>query len=189
MWDFVTRLTQNQAQHWRLTNRVSTCSVCLWWRYQMEAFSTLLVLCAGNSPVTGDFPSQSPVMWSFGVFFDLSQNKRLSKQSKRRWSETLSRSFCHHCNAEQLNVGFCSWCSSQWIHVFFYSTVQCHYNAVNFLPNSHCKETPHSSAVRASYRVYFFSSNFDLSSVFVIGKLYGISCHDRSRFNDTWLYS
>ena len=29
-----------------------------WWRHQMETFSALLALCAGNSPVTGEFPSQ-----------------------------------------------------------------------------------------------------------------------------------
>ena len=42
-----------------------------WWRHQMETFSALLALCAGNSPVTGEFPSQRPVMWSFNMFFDL----------------------------------------------------------------------------------------------------------------------
>ena len=31
-----------------------------WWR-QMETSSALLTLCAGNSPVTGEFPSQRPV--------------------------------------------------------------------------------------------------------------------------------
>ena len=41
-----------------------------WWRHQMKIFSGLLVLCAGNSPVTGDFPSQRPVTRSFDVFFD-----------------------------------------------------------------------------------------------------------------------
>ena len=30
-------------------------------RHQMETFSVLLVLCAGNSPSTGEFPSQRPV--------------------------------------------------------------------------------------------------------------------------------
>ena len=49
-----------------------------WWRHQMETFSALLALCAGNSPVTGEFPSQRPVTWSFDVFFDLHLNKRLS---------------------------------------------------------------------------------------------------------------
>ena len=36
----------------------------------METFSTLLILCAGNSPVTGEFPAQRPVTRSFDVFFD-----------------------------------------------------------------------------------------------------------------------
>ena len=59
----------------------STSHDISWWRHHMEAFSALLVLCAGNSPVTGEFPAQRPVTRSFGVFFDLHQNKRLSKQS------------------------------------------------------------------------------------------------------------
>ena len=50
-----------------------------WWRHQMETFSALLAICAGNSPVTGEFPAQRPVMQSFDVFFDLHLNKRLSK--------------------------------------------------------------------------------------------------------------
>ena len=50
-----------------------------WWRHQMENFSTLLALCAGNSPVNGEFPTQRPVTRSFDVFFDLRLNKRLSK--------------------------------------------------------------------------------------------------------------
>ena len=37
----------------------------------METFSALLALCAGNSPVTGEFPAQMPVTRSFHVFFDL----------------------------------------------------------------------------------------------------------------------
>ena len=42
-----------------------------WWRHQLETFSALLAICAGNSPVTGEFPAQRPVTRSFGVFFDL----------------------------------------------------------------------------------------------------------------------
>ena len=34
----------------------------------MEAFSALLAIWAGNSPVTGEFPTQRPVTWSFDVF-------------------------------------------------------------------------------------------------------------------------
>ena len=46
-------------------------------------------LCAGNSPVTGEFPAQWPVTRSYDVFFDLRLNKRLSKQSWGWWFETL----------------------------------------------------------------------------------------------------
>ena len=46
----------------------------------METFSALLAICEGNSPLPGEFPSQSPVTHSFGVFFDLRLNKRLRKQ-------------------------------------------------------------------------------------------------------------
>ena len=39
-----------------------------WWRHQMDTFSVLLALCVGNSPVTGEFPSQRPVTQSSDVF-------------------------------------------------------------------------------------------------------------------------
>ena len=41
----------------------------------METFSALLALCAGNSPVTGEFLAQKPVTRSFEIFFDLRRNK------------------------------------------------------------------------------------------------------------------
>ena len=44
-----------------------------WWRHQMETFSALLAICAGNSPITGEFPPQRQVTRSFDVFFDLSE--------------------------------------------------------------------------------------------------------------------
>ena len=88
------------------------CSLCIdsdrnirsWWRHQMETFSALSALCAGNSPVTGEFPSQRAVTRSFGVFFDLRLNKRLSKQSKRWLFETPSYSFWLYCNAQMAGV-------------------------------------------------------------------------------------
>ena len=49
----------------------------------METFFALLVICAGISPVAGEFPAERPVTRSFDVFFDPHPNKRLSKQS---WS-------------------------------------------------------------------------------------------------------
>ena len=81
--------------------RVSMLRYCLlpWWRHQMETYSSLLALWAGNSPVTGEFPPQKPVTRRFDVFFDLCLNKRLSRHSWRRWFETQSYSLWRYCNA------------------------------------------------------------------------------------------
>ena len=67
----------------------------------METFSVLLAICAGNSPVPGEFPVQRPVTRSFDVFRDLRLNKRLSKQSWGRWLEAPQRPLWRHSNALQ----------------------------------------------------------------------------------------
>ena len=41
--------------------------VCPWWCHQMEAFSVLVAFCVGNSPVTGEFPSQTARNADFDV--------------------------------------------------------------------------------------------------------------------------
>ena len=64
-----------------------------WWCYQMETFSALLALCAGNSPVTGEFPSQRPETRSFHAFYDLRPKRRLSKN---REAGDLRRYRDHH---------------------------------------------------------------------------------------------
>ena len=74
-----------------------------WWRHQMETLYALLALCAGNSPVTCEFPSQSSVTRSFDVFFDLGLNKWLRKQSRRRWFEMSLCSLWRHCNANYIS--------------------------------------------------------------------------------------
>ena len=65
------------------------------WRHQMETFSALLTICAGNSPVPGEFPTQRPMMRSFDVFFDLHPNKRFTKQWWGWWFETPSCPLWH----------------------------------------------------------------------------------------------
>ena len=42
-----------------------------WWRHQMETFTALLAIYAGNSSVPGEFPTQRPVTRSVDVFFNL----------------------------------------------------------------------------------------------------------------------
>ena len=75
----------------------SQCTLCKsfqnpsWW--QLETFSALLALCAGNSLVTVEFPSQRPVTRNFDVFFGLHLHKRLSKQSWDWWFVTP---LCRH---------------------------------------------------------------------------------------------
>ena len=80
----------NSAQQW--------FKIRAWWRHQMETFSALLAICAGYSPVPGEFPLQRPVTRSFDVFFDLRLNKRLSKQSWGWWFETLLHPLWRQCN-------------------------------------------------------------------------------------------
>ena len=71
----------------------------------METLSPLLAICAGNSPVTDEFPVQRPVTRSFDVFFDLRMNERLRKQSWRLWFETPSRPLWRYSNATPTSVG------------------------------------------------------------------------------------
>ena len=88
------------AQTKRLPLNTQQCTCCkerlafwlIWWRHQMATMSALLALCEGNPPLL------KAVTRIFEVFFDLRMNKRLSKQSRRRWFETTSRSLWRHCN-------------------------------------------------------------------------------------------
>ena len=95
-----------------------------WWRHQMETSCVTGPLCG---EFTGEFPSWMPVTRSFDIIIDLFQiwpqnrilhektsekdpsnvflNKRLSKQSRRRWFETPSRSVWRHCNEWGYNSG------------------------------------------------------------------------------------
>ena len=83
-----------------------------WWRHQMETFFALLAICAGNSPVPGEFPTQRPVTRSFDVYFDLRPNKRLSKHSWGWWFETLSSPLWCHRNVIAIPV------TQIWLHDF-----------------------------------------------------------------------
>ena len=106
--------SQKQWHHWRWTSHFGLCPAgfvdndnvdemwlilpcdnnVAWWRHQMEPFSALLALCAGNSP-----DAQRPVTRSFDVFFDLRLNKRLSKRPWGWWFETPPWSSWRQCNS------------------------------------------------------------------------------------------
>ena len=124
----------------------------------METCSALLAFCAGNSSVTGGFPSQRLVTRSCDVFFDLRLNKRLSKQSLGWWFETTSRSLWGRCNESificniRYNIArrsgsrcFVYICSFWSIHIFnwpfFVSIVSLALNQSVFMPRlTNCHE-------------------------------------------------
>ena len=79
----------------------------------LRTFSALLAICAGNSPVTSEFPAQRPVTRSFDVLFDLRLNKRLSEQSWGWRLETPSCPLWRH-NKDHRNTELCGLKSSNW---------------------------------------------------------------------------
>ena len=87
------------------------CASVTWWRHQMKTFFALLALCVGNSLVTGEFPAQRPVTWSFDILLDLHLNKQLSKQSWGWWFQTPLCPLWRHCKNDTCQTRFCG-CSS-----------------------------------------------------------------------------
>ena len=86
----------------------------------METFSALLALCAGDSPVTVEFPAQKPLTRSFDFFFGL----RLSNGwVNNREADDLRRHSAHYDvtvmlfspphNRAQQNCVYISW-DIQW---------------------------------------------------------------------------
>ena len=102
------------------TKHLISRHVVSWWRHQMETFSVLLAICAGNSPVTGEFPLQRPVTQSFDIFVDLRLNKRLSKQSRGWWFETPSGPSWRQCNVLIYEfIQMPSWIRFRWFYRFY----------------------------------------------------------------------
>ena len=74
------------------------------WRHQMETFSVLLAICAGNSPVPGEFPTQRPVTRSFDVslicvWINCWVNNREAGDLRR---------YCAHCDVSVKSLGGCT---------------------------------------------------------------------------------
>ena len=92
--DFVLKWYFNQCLYyrhpWTAFGICSSHDHIAWWRQQMEK----KILVSGHfcGEFTGHWwiPDTKPVLRSFGVFFHLRLNKRLSKQTSGRWFETPS---------------------------------------------------------------------------------------------------
>ena len=67
-WTFC--LEKGHLMHF-FTSMVKSFAFWSWWRHHMETFSALLALCAGNSPVPGEFPALRPWQWRGALIFSL----------------------------------------------------------------------------------------------------------------------
>ena len=138
----------------------------------MEAFSALLAICAGNSPVTGEFHTQRPVTRRFDIFSFLRLNKRLNKQRWGWWFETPSSPLWRHGNDQWIysttentrksttNTSVKLYVHSQWADKHSYPLVNGHHQILSshfeiisleendgFACPSNWKPTPSSTAV------------------------------------------
>ena len=131
MWKLITKFPIYSPLH-PINNlhAMKRSSATSWWRHQMETFPALLAICAGNSPVPGEFPTQRPVSRSFAVFFDLRLNKQLSKQSWGWWFETLSGSLWRQCNVCRRSFAWHAYLSSDKIICHVYNWRSLCYNVI-----------------------------------------------------------
>ena len=107
------------------TNRMMTSS-------NGNIFRVTGLLCR-EFTAPGEFPSQRPVTRSFDAFFDLCQNKQVSKQSRDWWSETPSSSLWRQCNGfEKQSITAC--------HKLHIGGVVCYrHTGIQLLPVIHCR--------------------------------------------------
>ena len=88
-------------------NHVLAATVMIYFAYMMASSNGNIFRVTG--PLCGEFTghrwisSKRPVTRSFDVFFDQHLNKLLSKQSRRRWFWTSSRSLWRHCKNHPLS--------------------------------------------------------------------------------------
>ena len=80
----------------------------------METSSALLEICAGNSPVTGEFPALRSVMRSFDVFFDRRLNKRLSVNNREAGDSTRH---CAHYEVIVVIIMIHTISCSSWVQI------------------------------------------------------------------------
>ena len=88
-------------------------------------------LFEGNSPVTGEYPSQKPVTLIFDVFFDRRLDKRLSKWSRRRWLETPSRPLWRPCDVPWPVLDKMKWNRGLNNHIYTVFCVWCNYSCMH----------------------------------------------------------
>ena len=101
---WIHRLPMNSPHKRPVTRKMfpfghSDINMLMQWKWMMMSSNGNIVrvtgLLWGEPPVIGGFPSQRPVTGIFDVFFHLGLNKRLSKQTRRRWFEKTLECLSH----------------------------------------------------------------------------------------------
>ena len=101
------RLTHGPSCWWTKRSDKKKCRGPYFNTPILTSFCALLAFYAGNSQVTGEFPTQRPVTQSSDVFLDLRLNQQWNKQWRRRWLETPSRSLWRYGNVRpEQNGGY-----------------------------------------------------------------------------------
>ena len=100
---------------WLPCNPQKCCLVSSWWRHQMETFSALLVLCAGNSPVPVNSPHKS--QWRGALMFSLIC-ARINDWVNKREAGDLRRHRGHYDVSVMIPECFCIQSASQKLIIF-----------------------------------------------------------------------
>ena len=176
----------------------------------METFSALLALCEGNSPVTGEFPSQKPVTWSFDIFVDLRLNKRLGKESRRHHPHydvtvispiifgvssqplgqllyvdiqdviSLSMAYCHICPDFKFKLMYVTYIMDTQGHNSFYYVGTMTFFIKHYIKMPRCKQHGYFSGVK------LYAHTFDSIGLVIFlyfSAKYPASNHNNLRYN------
>ena len=126
-WNVITRPCLNNFNGfkiYRLMSRyISQNSGCAWWRHQMETFSALLAICAGNSLAPVNFPHKG--QWRGALMFALICVWINAWVNNRKAGDL--RRYCAHYDVIVMGylsmprLQFCEWCE-QSINVSEYNS-------------------------------------------------------------------
>ena len=92
-------------------------TVYAWWRHQMETFSALLALCAGNSPVPVNSPHKG--QWRGALAFSFICAWINSWVNNREAGDLR----CHRAHYDVIVMGICIWKFKVWSMFFLVITV------------------------------------------------------------------
>ena len=142
-------------------------------------FSALLALCEGNSPVTGEFPTQRLAKRSFDVFFDLRPNDRLSRQWWGWWFETPPCPLWRHINV------------TTWSMCILHGTysINCGSEMHRKISNISCNKSQNLNDSRLVSQFLFMSSDqFIHSTALKSIQSYAKDIFAQLKFSTTWRY-